>query len=199
MEIKKLTGEWGHLLFDVRRSVRYHNRRRAFFDRLDQLTNVLALVFGSVSIYGVLSHTGNLLPVLSAGIVTIFSAFNLVIGSSQRARNHFDLARRFIDLEQKIVTSEPSARLLAKYTSERLSIEKDEPPVLRVLDCICYNEQGRAMGFSDRDILRITSVQRLCAPFFDWRMHTIHMIKNPNNETKEDEKKSVNTPHEKTS
>lgn len=169
MEIKKLTGEWGHLLFDVRRSVRYHNRRRAFFDRLDQLTNVLALVFGSVSIYGVLSHAGNLLPVLSAAIVTIFSAFNLVVGSSQRARNHFDLARRFIDLEQQIVTTEPNAKQLPQFISERLSIEKDEPPVLRVLDCICYNEQARAMECPRDQMIHITFGQRLCAPFFDWR------------------------------
>lgn len=189
-----LDASWEGLLFDIRRAVRYHNRRRGFFDRLDQLTNVLALIFGSVSIYGVLAQSNHLLAVLSAAVVTVFSAFNLVIGSSQRARNHFDLARRFIDLEQRIVTSEPSARLLAKYTSERLSIEKDEPPVLHVLDCICYNEQGRAMGYSDSDILCISFAQRLCAPFFDWRMHTIHMIKNPDNKTKEDANESDGTP-----
>ncbi|QBH98697.1 hypothetical protein EKN56_06430 [Limnobaculum zhutongyuii] len=169
--MKNLESDWEGLLFDIRRSVRYHNRRRAFYDRLDQLTNVIALVFGSATIYSVLTpQARNTWTVLSAASVTIFSAINLVVGSSQRARSHYDLAKRFFALEEEIIQVEkPTGKLLREMTTKRLSIEKDEPPVLRVLDCICYNEQVQAMAYGREQMIKIGWWQRLCSPFFDVR------------------------------
>ncbi|HDP8225543.1 TPA: hypothetical protein P7B99_002399 [Escherichia coli] len=178
MESKNLNNEWEGLLFDVRRSVRYHNRRRAFYDRLDQVTNVIALIFGSATIVGVLSpHAQTIWAVLSAALVTCFSAVNLVVGSSQRARNHSDFAKQFFALEEQMIRMDkPSEEALRELTAQRLSIEKDEPPVLRVLDCICYNEQVQAMDFSADQMIQISGWQRLCAPFFDWRTDTMKRV-----------------------
>ena len=50
----KFADRWDDMLFGVRRSIRYHQRRRAFFDRLDQFSNMLSVIFGSAAIYGVL-------------------------------------------------------------------------------------------------------------------------------------------------
>ncbi|ENA0199942.1 hypothetical protein ABFI44_002106 [Salmonella enterica] len=173
-----LTSDWEGLLFDVRRSVRYHNRRRACFDRLDQTTNVLSLIFGSAAIYGVLSQANANWAVLSAAIVTVFSAVNLVVGSSQRARAHFDFARKFFELEQKMMlmpeVTDESLRLI---TAERLSIEKDEPPVLRVLDSICYNEQILSMDYPTDQMVVVGFWQRLLSPIMDFRASTLRKIK----------------------
>lgn len=173
-----LTHEWEGLLFDVRRSVRYHNRRRAWFDRLDQATNVLSLVFGSTAIYGVLSQANANLALLSAAIVTAFSAVNLVVGSSQRARAHFDFARKFFELEQKmILVAEISKESLRAITAERLSIEKDEPPVLRVLDSICYNEQILSMDYSTDQMVVVGFWQRLLSPIMDFQASKLRKVK----------------------
>jgi hypothetical protein len=83
------------LLFDVRRSVRYHTRRRMFFDRWNLATNALSVIFGSATIYGVLSAGGKELALASAALVTVMSSLNLVIGTTRMARLHEDLARRF--------------------------------------------------------------------------------------------------------
>lgn len=165
-----LTDNWEGLLFDIRRSVRYHNRRRAFFDRLDQTTNVLSLIFGSAAIYGVLSQANPNWAVLSAAVVTIFSAVNLVVGSSQRARAHFDFARKYFELEQKmILVPDASEEVVREMTVERLSIEKDEPPVLRVLDSICYNEQLLAMDYPEDQMVRVGFWQRFLSPVMDFQ------------------------------
>ncbi|MGH1593453.1 hypothetical protein ACRBEJ_05375 [Yersinia proxima] len=176
-----LTSDWEGLLFDVRRSVRYHNRRRAWFDRLDQTTNVLSLIFGSAAIYGVLSQANTNLAVLSAAIVTVFSAINLVVGSSQRARAHFDFSRKYFELEQKmILVSDVSKESLQAITAERLSIEKDEPPVLRVLDSICYNEQILSMDYPIDQMVVVGFWQRLLSPVMDFHASKLRRVKDMN-------------------
>ncbi|HFI3295736.1 TPA: hypothetical protein ACGPXS_004920 [Escherichia coli] len=177
-----LAREWEGLLFDVRRSVRYHNRRRAWFDRLDQATNVLSLIFGSTAIYGVLSQSNKNLAMLSAAVVTIFSAINLVVGSSRRARAHFDFARKFFELEQKmILVPEITEESLRTITSERLSIEKDEPPVLRVLDSICYNEQILSMDYPKDQMIVVGFWQRLFSPVLDFQASKLRRVKDTSN------------------
>lgn len=163
------------LLFGVRRSVRYHSRRRATFDSFNLCANATALVMGSATIYGVLSDQASWVALTAASIVTVLSSLNLVIGSSLRARQHHDLARRFIDLERKIVAGQDRATKddISNWTDERLIIEADEPPKLHVLDCICHNDLMRAMGHPPDQLAKIGFVQRCLAPMCDWREHTI--------------------------
>lgn len=165
-----LSTEWHGLLFDIRRSIRYHNRRRAFYDQLDQISNMLSVIFGSAAIYGVMESNVNMKPValVAAGLVTVLSAVNLVLGSALKGRAHADFSRQFIELEKKMVLNDPSDDLLRSITAERLTLEAEEPPVLRVLDCICHNEQLRAMGYSSEQMSVIGPCQALFAPFFDF-------------------------------
>lgn len=156
-----------NLLFDVRRSVRYHNRRRAFYDRMNASNTALSLVFGSAAAASALGEQ-SLLAVAFGLIVTVGSSLDLVIGSAQKARLHYDLARRFIDLEKQLIANpEPEPAALLCMQQERLSIEADEPPVLRVLDCLCHNELVKAMGYDEKHLTKVTGTQRFFAQFFD--------------------------------
>lgn len=175
-----LDDRWGDLLFGIRRSVRYHNRRRAFYDRLDQISNMLTVMLGSTAIYGVLQQSLKTLTLIAVGLATGLSAINLVLASSQRARLHFDLARQFIALEKSLVKTTPSEEKLTEFTDARLTIEMEEPPILRVLDALCHNEEVRAMGYPTSQIAEIGRLQRLFAPFIDFRSDK---LKNPSNET----------------
>ncbi|WOD18976.1 hypothetical protein [Paraburkholderia kirstenboschensis] len=173
MDQKERERKWDGLLFGIRRSIRYHQRRRAFFDRMDQLSNVSALVFGSAAIYGVLDKDYHALALLASAAVTAFSSVNLVFGSSQRARAHHDFARSFHDLERSMLC-DPSDDALRLAESRRLEIEANEPPVLRVLDCMCHNEQMRAEGYPTNDLAHVRWWQRLLAQFVDVREDLIH-------------------------
>ncbi|MBF0436748.1 MAG: hypothetical protein HQL77_15435 [Magnetococcales bacterium] len=158
------------LLFGVRRSVRYHNRRRMFFDRWRVTTSAISVVFGSAAIVSISGMSNTRIATFSAVIVTLFSAVDLVVGTAKAARDHADLARRFISLEQEINNSPAiDQESLIRLTNTRLDIEKDEPPVLRVLDTLCHNEMLRSMGFGKEKFIKVGLFQRIFSQFFDFR------------------------------
>ncbi len=170
----KVDLDWHNMLFDLRRSIRYHHRRRAFFDRLDMSTNMLSVIFGSAAVYGVLEQQYKMLALVAAGTVTVASAVNLVLGSAQRARAHSDFVRRYIQLERRMQVAVPDAATLVQVRQDRLAIEAEEPPVLHVLNVICHNEEMRAMGYPKANLAKIRWWQRLFANITDVREDLIH-------------------------
>lgn len=172
-EVNNLESEWWYLLFGVRRSVRYHTRRRQFFDRFNMFTSSMSVIFGSSAMYALLQDSPQQ-AAIAAAIVTLFASFDLVIGTAKSSRLHSDLARDFIELEKAMVsTSVPSIKRLQEFTARRLDIEANEPPVLKVLDSICHNELIRAMGLDKKEMLKIAFYQRWFAQFVDINEHAI--------------------------
>jgi len=156
------------LLFGVRRSVRYHNRRRMFFDTFGLFRSAFSVILGSATMVGVLTKAGEVWILSSAAIITVFSAIDLVVGTAKAARLHSDLARRFIELEREFLPEKAWTRSeLDRLEAARLSIEADEPPILRVLDSMCHNELLRAMGYDEGMFLNIRWYQRLAANIMD--------------------------------
>ncbi len=165
--------ELNNLVFGVKRSIRYHNHRRRFFDRLDKFTKIFSLVTGSGAFVTALgSYHG--LTLTFAALVTVLSAVNLVVGPAQDARLHEDLARRFAELDYEIKRAgQLNPGRLNALGAERLKIESDEPPPLRVLDTICHNELCRALGYESCEFYKVDPVQRFFANVIDlwpWRM-----------------------------
>jgi len=173
-----LKQEWRDLLFSVRRSVRYHQHRVAFFDRLNKTIRFVALVSGASVITTALAEAGAGWVKFSAVVVALISALDLVVNTEGGIRRHLELVGRFLNLEKRMVQAGMATReLLLALAAERLEIEAGEPPVLRVLDCVCHNELLRAMGYTDNkdapDFARIAWYQRLLADFFDVRAHAV--------------------------
>ena len=163
------------LLFGIRRSIRYHNHRRKYYDSVNLFISAMTVLSGSAVFVTILSSMDKIYTLIIAAVVTILSTFNLLVGTSSKACLHYDLYRRFIELEKKIVIAgeQLSKEDLSKFTSERLDIEADEPSVLRVLDTLCHNELARAMGYGKEYFKKVTFFQRKLAPFFDWRQDKI--------------------------
>lgn len=168
MEVITIERKSHDLLFGVRRSTRYHNRRRMFFDRLHKITVSFSIIFGSATVSIALSQAGRLWVSICAALVAVFSAIDLVFDAPQFSRIHNDLARRFIDLEKEIITSPVlSEEDIRRFTAKRLEIESNEPPVLRVLNILCHNELMRAMGYADDALAKIPRCKRILCHFFD--------------------------------
>lgn len=158
------------LLFDVRRSARYHVRRRGFYERLHKIASALNILSGSTTFIGLIKSYPNL-SLLGAGLVTIVSTVDLVIGSPQMARKHNDLARQFISLEKKIITvdkEKAEQKDIIKLTALRLTIEANEPPVYRVLDALCHNELCKALGYGENSFFKISGLQAALANWIDF-------------------------------
>lgn len=152
------------LLFNVRLSIRYHNRRRSWFDMLNLGANALSVIL-SASAIAALRIQADHLAVWCALAITVVSGFNLVLRTSERARQHHDLARRFIALEQKVLPARED--LFALLYADKLSIEADEPPPLNVLGLMCHNDQVMAEGISSDRKIALWWWQRLLAQVLD--------------------------------
>ena len=170
------------LLWGVRRSVRYHDRRQGFFERCHVLVMALVVLSGSATIAAFGSSLAadwsleaKLFP---AALITVLSTLDIMFGFSARTTLHSNLKRRFINLERELVPLEydpdPPEDAVNKLWLERLSIEADEPPVLRVLDSICHNELMRAKGHKDNELCKISLLSRLLSSFIDWKPQDIN-------------------------
>ncbi|HWD91925.1 MAG TPA: hypothetical protein VG938_06205 [Verrucomicrobiae bacterium] len=137
------------LLFDVRRSVRYHTRRRQYFDRLNKFTKIFTLIGGLGTVTTLLAKGGEVLTLFFGTVAGFFSIVDIVLGTDEMAQMHGDLMREFntIEIGMVLVGDNLTAEQIVKFTARRLEIEAKEPPKLQVLDVICYNELVKAMGY----------------------------------------------------
>jgi len=155
------------LLFGVRRSIRYHNHRRRFFDGFDRFVKVLSVVGGSGAVVSAISSVHEVTIGLAA-VIAFLSAISLIVGPAQAARLHEELAKRFSGLEHAIaLTSDWTANRLRKFEADRLLIEAEEPPIMRVLDSQCHNELCRAMGYHDCEFVQIDPLQAFFSQIVD--------------------------------
>jgi hypothetical protein len=138
--------EWDELLWAIRRSVRYHSRRADFFGSSVKLLAAISMFAGFGTMASVIGDSKTLS--MAFGIaVALFSSVSLAFGFAFKEQSHIDLKRKFADLEKSMVGTEyPDRKTLSEKTAERLTIEADEPSVVRTLDIICHNELVRAQG-----------------------------------------------------
>jgi len=167
--------EQSGLLFDVRRSARYHDRRMAFYERLEKVTNALTIMTAGAALS---EASGNEIAhwlTTLAAITAIAATADLVTGFGRMADLHRNLKRRFGILEGRMVKAFPKETNLTEFQVERLDIELEEPPVYRVLDSLCRNEVLLAQDYTlDKDahlFVRVSWWQRLTAQLCHWSDH----------------------------
>ena len=172
------TDDYDDLLFDVRRSVRYHDLRRQHFERMNQFIVFVAFLLGTGTLATFIEDVDAPLPLklLLPVLTTFLLGISLVYRVGPKASLSNDLKRRFINLEQAMVPKKKkwTTGELAAWTRERLAIEAEELPVKRVLDTMCHNDMLRARGFDEEhdDWWHVGPLQRLFAQFFDYRRHS---------------------------
>ena len=165
------------LLFEVRLSVRYHSRRQGFFQTCHSLVMAMALFGSSATMATFGAELGADWPLwvrlLPSVIVTVLVILDLVVGFAGKAARYGDLMREFIRLERDLeaIRDKATDDDIARITGARLAIEAGEPPVLHVLNAICYNEMVSAVGYGEK--VKITTMQRLLAHICDWREHQL--------------------------
>lgn len=175
-----LSHEQYGVLFDVRRSVRYHDRRRAFYEQLHHFTSLLTILMAG-SVFFDLAKPGDTarwLQVVSAMAATL-AAMDMVVGYSKRAALHGNLRERFAILEIAMIDGDTQDSTWLKHQRERLLIEKDEPPTYKVLDNLCRNELLEAEGYSREKnpelFFTTTTFQRMTAQLFRWENVAVTM------------------------
>ena len=177
------------LLTDVRRSVRYHMRRRRYYEGRHRLVSSISTVSGSaiVAVLWTNAPVPSYVPIFIAVLVTVISVWDLASQTVSMARLHSDLSRKFIELEQKLMVINPylgtgsyditpSVFNMPSAQAERLMIESDEPPIYRLLDVICHNETIDAYGRNRSDIYHIPWPKRVTANFIHWNTEKLKTL-----------------------
>ena len=139
MEPDDLRKRRRELLFDVRKSVRYHDYRRKHYLQLQSIINFLGVVLGSAA-FAALQQLEPWNRVFPAGFA-VLSAIALVFRVTEKALLHYHLYQRFIGLEREFLDcSEWSSDTLDELENDKLKIEADEPSVYSALNRLCHNE-----------------------------------------------------------
>ena len=161
------------LLFSVRRSRRYHMHRQAFFGRFNSAFTFLTTLSGSATFASVLAESALWSAVLAA-VTAVVAAMSFAGQTSTRHALHGDLARKFTGLERDMMRAGEGIDVeeLNDFTARRLKIEMREPPLLRVLNIMCHNEEIMARGLSAKP-LPVKWWQRGMAAFLDLNVHRL--------------------------
>ncbi len=157
--------KWHDLLYGVRRSVRYHMRRRRFIEQWNSVIIISSVIFGVVAVAALIQNDA--LDLRLTTIIAEIGAIVLAISTFRLARQHADLCKRFILLEKELTSLQVDESEYAGLNHIRLDIEMDEPPVLHVLNKLCDNDMVRAMGYPEDQMLDIKWHQRIVAHYFD--------------------------------
>ena len=129
-------------LFGVRRSSRYHERRRSFFEGINTTILFLQVAAGSLAVgtWMKSAHSEGGLIALAG----LLAAVNLVVGTQRKATLHSSLAQQFQRLERDMLPFEAdrdvSQEQVTRFQQARIELEELEPPKLRVIDLLCHNE-----------------------------------------------------------
>lgn len=167
----EVEGDLYALGFGVNKSIRYHTKRRAFFDAAHRVCMLVALLGGSAaffSFFGDKKATGAIAGLAVAVAAVIDQAFAF----PERAREHDKLAERFSEFAIELFAAHgaiTSADIVA-LKAKRLRLEISEPTALAALNVICHNEEATARGFGSDQLYRVGWLQRICAQVctFPW-------------------------------
>jgi hypothetical protein len=173
LNIHNLTDEQYGLLFDVRRSIRYHDRRRCFYETCHRITNLLTILMAGSVLFelGRSGPTAWWLVAISA-VAALFAAVDMVIGYHKCAALHRQLREKFANLEIEMLSGKLDEATWNNYQTTRLMIEKDEPGIYNALDALCRNELLRSEGFSKQtspnEFVKVGFWQSLTSDIYRW-------------------------------
>ena len=167
------------LMFNIRRSVRYHTKRKCFFEGCYRLVLFAGLLAGpaTVAIHEMAPwEMAGLIPSLT---VSFLFAICLVGGLLDKAVLHNNLIRELTSLEKELdgARNNLTPELIARFRDDVLHTEAREPPVLQVLNFICHNELSLAIGYKQNELYQVRFHQRLLRHFIDWRPDNIQQVR----------------------
>lgn len=139
--------EFDDLLFHVICSVKYHSRRRQFYENVSNVMLFLAFLYSTATISSLLDVFVVAHINLPAIVISVLLGITLVGRVGVKANDHNDLKRRFIRLQQSMELGRATMdeTKIAGWREQRLQIEMDELPINRVVHAQCYNEVVKSL------------------------------------------------------
>ena len=145
--IEDLDEKTYEILFSIKRSILYHQHRRRFYETWHNITILISLTFGFITVGFLLSDMHKYLNIIVASVVATISMLDLAKNPNQKSNLHADFARKFINLETQIdLNTSLSNKKYSLILKERLNIESNEPSILHLLNALCHYQILRSLG-----------------------------------------------------
>ncbi len=169
-----LSAEQFKLLFGVRRSVLYHERRNSFFSDCHRVTNFLTILMAGSALFDLAKEGPTAWWLAAVSIIAaLFAVTDMVCGFSRSADRHGRLRERFADLEMRMLSGDALDATWKQYERDRLTIERDEPPIYIALDWLCRNELLTAWGYTkpedEKHFAKVSKWQQVTSNIFRWQ------------------------------
>jgi hypothetical protein len=160
------------LMFEVGRSIRYHDRRIDFFEHLHTCTaGITVLLAGAVIVQTTIdNYQAPTWMVCLSVVAALLSVSDILIGFSKKADVHKNLKHQYCEL-LACVEEATTESALAKCNRKLRKIEAIETPVYHALNDLCYNEQMVALGYppGHKNYVDVPFLVRLTANVFPYR------------------------------
>jgi hypothetical protein len=162
-----LEQRWYELDFSVSRSLRYHAKRRRFFETWLQIIRVITAFAGAGTVATLFGDKASGTTAIFGAVVAAAAAIDLVFEFARRSMIYDHLYRCFADLGAEIAEADQSSEAeYKKLLSKRRQIEREEPTGLDVLNVICSNEVRESKGYDYK--YKVRYLQGLFAQFGDF-------------------------------
>lgn len=150
------------------RNALYHTARRQRLETWDRVLTFFVIVGGAATVIQVLDGVPWLKVALGIAITAI-GALKLVLNFGSRARDHQILQRRYYEILGDIKEGgNLSEKQRYKIMGDLARIAGDEPPTLRALDAVAYNEATDSLYGETASASRI--------PITKWQDFTKHFL-----------------------
>ncbi len=147
--------------FAIEKSLRYHQRRRAHYERLHRAVMFGVIMTGSAVFADIAGE-----PKYFALFGTILATLDLVFAFSMKARDHVMLYADFTALLIGIRTAlKIDERLVCEWERRRLEIEAKEPPIFWAVEASCDNEVTLARGLGSAGTVKLNFIHSV---FMHW-------------------------------
>ena len=152
------------LRFNALRNALYHEARQLWLERINRLLNLLVIMLGAGA---VMSVAESWLPVAWLGAaVSLAGALQLVFDFSGRACLHRHLRQRYYELLAEMdADPAPDDARRAHWWRQLGILAAQEPPTLKGLDALAYNDALDALEMAEQERLLVPWRVRLLAQF----------------------------------
>lgn len=164
-----LDGEIYDLSFSVNKSRRYHELLCSFYGGWRDWARIVTAVVGS-GVFFLISAKAQGPAEIAAALAALWAVIDIIVSPDKKSERHAKLCERFTRLAEKVARSPHTQEAYAENLSARLRIERDEPPVKRLVDLQARNDEARSRSLDPDQEVPLNRRQRVFGYFFTFGM-----------------------------
>ena|SRR5882724_3025426 len=161
----ELQEQFDTLEFYVVWSIRYHQAREWFYEKIDWIADFLTLFLTTASVYKLLSSTTD--EKVVGGVLVVATAsglFRRLAHIPEKLSRHKTIAVQLGELRQEISTlRQRDENAVRRLTSRYRSIQNTAPPTLPLLTDVCFNQTVVELERDPSTMVELNWLQRVFA------------------------------------